>query len=725
MSLRLKIFFYFFGIIISLPFLSDAQQTIEEKIERKVSISPYLGVGFFPNNINVNKLGVPQNLFSGYSPAPTIGITGWYKWKKRVSLGLDGSFMNTTRPTNDLQVIGLGIFAKFNIISTKKNFSPYLIGGINASFINIDQPRQTRSYFPSASDSAVVGSGISTEKIDYNYNQLNLYMAPLLGPILGIGFDVKISRKISFFAQGMVHSSTFDNPIIQEAYPINQSLLQFANLRVGANIKLFKKMKFEIDTEAVRIPDPIVMLNPNELELERQQMLNREGSFDVNLREGLKHTTKLNVNDGELNIVMDSEGSPCKTLAVLYDQYGNKLSSAYPDENGHVNFTSLDKGIYNVAFEVQPPCPQSTNLTYKIGGGDEKILAQSNETYTPKSDTIAYDIDGFVDFKENLVASEGVTVMLVDNSTKEVKSKQSTTKDGSFSFKNLNPGDYKVVYEVPNSNVQSRIAYNIVDNQAHIIKQENMPFNDLKPKSKDGTRLMTGHLDLSDPKQAYKVSLDLVDKYNRVVDHSLPNDDGNFEFIDRKNDQNDVIFELSDKNKNKGKASGETITRSVDNIVKGVTYKPTIEDPDKIKEIMDNANNTINKMALGLKPTKATYELEMYKMYNRDGDHTSITGFGFQVGAFRNIENVYHLMDRLKAEGFDAYVQAVMSQDVAGKFKPSSNYKLYRVVVFGSDNEINANTVKNKLQLEGFDIITKEHFKPIHQFAANNKEKTE
>jgi cell division septation protein DedD len=307
--------------------------------------------------------------------------------------------------------------------------------------------------------------------------------------------------------------------------------------------------------------------------------------------------------------------------------------------------------------------------------------------------------------------------MLVDINTKEIVAKKNSNSDGSFAFTSLKHGDYKVVYEVPSPQIQSRLAYKIVDSDAKIVKEENIPYNEVKKGSKEGTRLMTGKLELEKPDDAYKISVELIDKYNRVVDHSLPNDDGTFEFLDRKSEHNEVAYQLI-ANNDPSKGSSSDLTRSQIK-VKGVQYAPTSEQNLKsISELSKAAQQSINeKTDAKEKVTKA--EMQMYKMYSRTGDETTITGIGFQVGAFRNLENVYRLMDKLKDAGYEAYVQSLMSHDIAGKFKPSTNYKLYRIVVYGTGDEIQANVIKNNLINDGFDVITKEKFKPVHQLASS------
>jgi len=689
-----------------------AQIIITEKIERKLSLSPYIGVGVFPAKVNFNNLGVPKNLFEGYAPAPMLGMAAWYKYKRRVYFGADANFLITSRSINSLNAIGLSVLGKMYLLNPRLRVNPYVVAGVNVSFINLNRNSQVIETFPDS-----VGS-FPVEKNVQGFNKLDLYFAPMFGPIAGAGIEVRATRKVSIFLQGVIQTSFGSSTLLQDAYPDNSSALQYISFRGGINMKLFKRMKFEIDTNAVKISDAIVLLSPEEITAEPQQMLSREGHFDVNLREGLRHGLQVQVNDGELNIIMDSDGGPCKTLAILYDQFGNKIAVASADANGNVNFTNLGKGIYNVAFEVQPPCPQSTNISYQINSPGTEVISQGNEEYTPASDSLAYNISGFVDFKDATLPKENVQIMLVDADNKMVKSKITTTKEGQFAFKNLKPGNYKVIYEVSSAKVQSRMGYSVIDNNSHIIKQENIPYIDAATKPKDATRLMMGKMELTDPTvAAYKVNLDLVDRYNRVIDHSIPNEDGSFKFIDRQSDNSDVVYEIGDKKLQQQLAAAEASGKP-NPLVRSINYQPRIADKAQVDALLAS----VGKIApLNSDPIALNSDMEMYKLYSVDGNATTLVGFGYQVGAFRNLDNVYHLMDKLKTDGFDTYVQSVMSNDIASKFKSSANYKLHRIIVFGTANDLQANEIKSKLEQQGYPIIVKEQFKPVNQYKANGE----
>ena len=674
--------------------------TIEEDIERKISLRPFVGLAVFPNTISYNDIGAPLNLFEGFTPAPMFGISAYYKLKKRITIGAEGNFLLTQRPLNTMNAAGVGLNLKFNFLNPKRRVNPYILAGLNVSFINLNRKDQSLIFYPA--DTGAVISGFNAREVRQNYNQLDLTMAPMIGPVAGAGIDIRISRKISVFVQGNINTHFGTNALIKSVFPENQSVLQYISFRGGINIKLFRKMKFDIDSEAVKVPDMIVQLLAPEDQEQQQQMLGREANFEINIREGLRHNVQISTSNGEINIDMDRDTtkSPCPVKAILYDEFGNKVAEQIPGPDGKVNFGNLGKGVFNVAFEVQPPCKESA-FSYNVTDPNSVIQKQHNSEYALSKDSLSYNIDGFVDFKDPNSSKENVQVMLVDQNNKKIKAKQVTKSDGGFAFKNLAPGNYKVVYDVGNPNVQSKIAYDVKTNSDSLVKKVDFPFNEVKSVNKEGSRLMAGKIEMTDPSvAAYKVNLDLVDKYNRVIDKSVPSKDGTFEFIDKQSDQNDIVYDLQDK-----KLQNEAVS------VKAMTYTPKVEEAKKIE-----AKQAAAIATSGLKPELAKAdEMEMYKLYNREGKAVNVEGFGYQVGAFRNMLNVNQLMDRLRASGYEVYVQAVWSNDINSRFKSSQNYKFHRVIVYGSNEDLKANQVRTKLLEEGHTIIVKEHFKPSVQ----------
>ncbi len=684
--------------------------TFSEKIERKISFSPYIGIAFFQSNINLNNniISLQKNIFQGFAPAPMFGCMLQYKLKQRLLLGLDGSFFITNRNISSMNGIGISATAKITLLnSSKSRFSPFILLGLGATMLNYQQKAQFLTEFDSETtklNETYGGQGVSVSQIDQNFEKITLTMAPMFGPQGGVGVDVKINKKISVFLQGSIHTTFGNGKLFKDYFTQNgNNPLNYVALKAGVTIRLFKKMKFEVDSEAVRVPDPIIALSPYEDDFQPAQMLSREASFAVNIREGIKHNVQVVPQNGEINIEIDQDttSNPCPILAVLYDQFGQKVASVKPDKNGKVNFKGLEQANFNVAFEVQPPCREA-EFAYAVN--DAKITRQHNSTYELHKDSLAYNIEGFVEFKNPNLSRENVQIMLVDQKDKKVAARQSSKSNGNFAFTNLKPGNYKIVYDVGNPRIQSRMAYEIKTNRDSLIEKVNFGYNELKDRSKEATRLMAGKLELANPSfSAYKVNLELVDKFNRIIDHSIPNKDGTFEFIDRLSEHNEIIYNVSDKKLEKK-----------DLEVKSLVYEPKSEFMKKLTE----KNDATPDPKPATEPSKPLYNgnndsnLKVNTFYDNQGNESTIVGYGFQIGSFKNVGYVKQIMNKLKSQGYDVYMQPVESGGTSSRFKTSQSYIFNRVIVFGTADVDVANAIKERLIKDDYEIIVKEKFAP-------------
>jgi len=494
-------------------FIASGQTIITEKVERKLSISPQIGIALLPNIAKVDKLGLPTNIFTGYGISPIIGVGLWYRALPKLSVGTELSYLQAQRNENSLGLLGTGLKLKYNLTSPRKPISPFLIGGVNVWFANISQQKQVRDYYPS--DTSGIGRGIRNDRVDYKYNEMNIYFAPLLGFCAGAGVDLKVNRKISFFFQATIQGSVATSNIISDRYPNNELPLQYVSVQGGTHIRLYYKKQYKIDTQAVHINDYIVLLSPVEEFSEKGVMIKKEGRFIVNLHEGMYHAITALV-DHELDL--DFDANPCHRIAKLYDNYQKLIAEAQPDAHGKVNFINLKPGVYKVVISPILPCSE-TNLSYNISEAGVEIISQGNEN----------------------------------------------SKEESLSSK------------------------------------------------------------------------------------TLP-------------------------------------------IIAGI--------------------NSIIESKMSTYPQVLSIAMKIYKLYNLEGQSMALNGWGFQVGAFRNMQNVVKMMVKLKAEGYESYVQSLMMHDISIRFQSAENYKVNRVIVFAGESEVRSTEIKQLLANQGYDIIVKEHFRP-------------
>jgi len=501
--MKSRILFISSILFLTFSIQSLAQTYVNAINQLKVSVYPFIGISVFPDQMNYNALGISKNIFGGYVAAPVIGAAIRYKILPKFFVGFHTSFLFTSRESNSLNMPKFGLIAKYNIVNPQKHFlSPYILAGINLTFLNIDQSKQVREFYPN--DSTAFGEGFKPVRVDYKFNQLQMTMSPIVGPIFGGGVEAKVTAKISLFVQATFESSFGTNEMIMANYPENTSLLNLASIQIGTSIRFFKNVKIQIDTMAVYIPDLISQLSPIAEDNEHIVESSRENDFQINLREGIRKVIPIQKN-GEVNLDLEEYNSPCEKRVTLFDADGYRKERYDAVHNEQITFKNLKKGIYNVVIELEPPCTKK-NISYWIDEQGNKLLNRQVE--------------------DSLLKSE--SIMAARN----------------------------------------------------------------------------------------KIILDKL---------------------------------------------------SSDNV-------------------------------------------KMYSFYNIEGDEEKVSGYGYQVGAFINLGNALHLMNKLTKDGFRVYTQAIYTDDINLRFKTSINYKFHRVLVFAGLDETRAYQIQQTLLKSGYEIIVKEDF---------------
>lgn len=152
--------------------------------------------------------GLPQDVFSGYDISPTLGISILRELSNTISIGIGAEFCNSTRKISDISnnnpVYNLNnntlfSFVKWNITNVERFISPYLLAGINVSFISIQQPK-FRSTVENP-NSRSPDSFTYLKSTTYNNDYSSVLFAPCFGIHIGTGLDFKITEGLGLFLQ--------------------------------------------------------------------------------------------------------------------------------------------------------------------------------------------------------------------------------------------------------------------------------------------------------------------------------------------------------------------------------------------------------------------------------------------------------------------------------------------------------------------------------------------
>ncbi|MFN0047839.1 MAG: collagen binding domain-containing protein, partial [Cytophagales bacterium] len=636
--------FFFWGndtALAQAPISKD--QKYIKKIDRKITLSPFVGIGYIPAATSINAFGDKDNLFAGFNPLINAGLGAFYPLKvyPRLLFSAELSILFSKRGYYTLNINTLSAGAKFLFRDKRKKFNPYIAAGLGMPFLLYFQEAHNEDYIPTEKTAIQFGEALKFEKRIPE----KTILLPLFAPYVALGAQYRIDKKYSVFLQAGANPVFGSQAGLKEVSPVHNAALTYFTARGGVNIQLMKPKPPYIDTAMIPIPDDLIALAVPE-EYSKRGMLVLEGVFDLQLREGLKHNVRLEVGEHEL-IVEEQVQDPCKVTCYLYNQNGDIISRAESNPEGKIVFSDLNKGIYDLSFVLEKPCT-SANFKYKFPDPSVHPLLQYNEDGTI-NDSITYYIEGKVStpdtgsfsfvYKSSPLFLASTNKMLNDNfdvavyladSTKMLIAKFEPGKNESFHFKKLPTKNYEIIYKVPDAELKTGVDYTFYDNYKvankrvtfvdvkdstmQIITEENRFYEKLKYNLKGKVTLKDTLNKLAD------VTLYLVNEKKKILFVKKPEKDGSFLFKNlRSKVKYEVFYELENKI---GKIS---INHKEEELVP--LPKSNLDDVD----VVGRRRRLVPDLQGG--------DEDHLVSYNVKGSLVNPKGYGVYVGAFENIMN--------------------------------------------------------------------------------------
>jgi uncharacterized protein (DUF2141 family) len=138
---------------------------------------------------------------------------------------------------------------------------------------------------------------------------------------------------------------------------------------------------------------------------------------------------------------------------------GTVLSTAATDAQGNFSFNGALLGNYSINAVIPAgstaTTPNPVNIT--VGGSGQGVTGISIGLlqFGSLSGRVFQDINGDAKFDGNDLGLSGVTVQLLNSSTKAILTSQTTDKAGNYSFGNLKPGSYAIGEVIPPGWIQT------------------------------------------------------------------------------------------------------------------------------------------------------------------------------------------------------------------------------------------------------------------------------
>lgn len=704
-------------IMLSFVSISKAQvtgigpkpQKYAKKYDRKVIISPFAGVGFIPGNSSFDQYGNRTNLYSSFFPPILAGIGAYYPMKFYPRLMAHGEYA-TLLSWQQYYFLNINTFSlggKFLLRDRRKKLNPYVGLGIGLPIGFYFQEAHNEEFIPEEGSTDIdFGEPLKFEK---RIPQKSVFYGPGFSPYFSAGVQYKIDRKYSVFLQAQVNPVLGGQGALREEFPVHRGRMDYITGRGGVNIQLMKPKPPYVDTAMIPIPDPLIALSVPE-DFLKQGMLVREGVFDIQLREGMKHNIRLEVGAHEL-IAEETVQDPCKVVCYLYDEKGDIIARAESTPEGKIVFSDIQNGIYDLTFVLEKPCT-SANFKYKFPDPSVHTLMQYNEDGTIH-DSLYYNIEGNVIISDTIDMSfvyKSSPLFLASNNkmlnnnydiaaflcdtTRKMINKYEPQKNEKFYFKRLFHKKYEVIYKAPDVNSNTTLNYAFVDNYKYISQRFTYTLSKeadtlVSEEDKFYEKLrhnLRGKVILKDTlNKMQDVTLYLVNNKKKIVNFKKPEKDGTFLFKNLKSKvKYDVYYELEDS---KGKID--------------ITYKPE-EIVPLPKANLDDVDVIGRRRRLV--PDLPTPPEGKVLTYSPKGSLINPKGYGVYVGAFENITNVDLICKKLIKDGYDEIcIQVGMTEKMNKKYEFTRNFKIHKVLIGDFDRERQAIRAKNHLEYLGYD----------------------
>jgi len=198
-------------------------------------IQGYVGTRIFPSDQQLNAITqLPENFYAGFAPGQVLGGSLYRQVTDHTCIGAGVELSNTGKPNFNLNITTINASAKYNFNNIESFISPYVMGGLNLSFVSILQQ---------AFESDVIANtnGVDTETkqtfpTGYKYREpyTNLLFVPVVGAHAGAGLDFKITEGWGLYGQyTFYYNLTNNTPILKETFQYNKSNMLYHNFTVG------------------------------------------------------------------------------------------------------------------------------------------------------------------------------------------------------------------------------------------------------------------------------------------------------------------------------------------------------------------------------------------------------------------------------------------------------------------------------------------------------------
>jgi hypothetical protein len=211
------------------------------EFENKFTFCAYAGVLLPLGGLKTNPAGISENLYGNLKLGPVLGGGVFYNKTGKWSVGGRIHYNALFSPRYQLSALTTELDLKYYFVPSDKKVAPYVFAGANLSLVGIKQKSHDYYYYPERSYSVDNENSIPVTQIYYREPNTSVAFVPVPGFSFGLGTDIKLKSKLSFFvqAEGNIGFAK-SNGTLQRYFPYNQTDFYSFMLTTGFTFKIVK-----------------------------------------------------------------------------------------------------------------------------------------------------------------------------------------------------------------------------------------------------------------------------------------------------------------------------------------------------------------------------------------------------------------------------------------------------------------------------------------------------
>lgn len=203
-------------------------------------VQVYVGTRLYSQDATRDILsGLPTNFYANFSPGQTIGASVYRQVLDKLAIGASFEISNAAKPNYNLNNATIGANAKFNFNNIESFLSPYIMAGLNYSFISVYQSNFIDGPYELQKPTALEPEKLYTQIVTYRNPETNILFVPVYGFHAGAGFEFKISEGWGLYTEyKLSYAFTKNAPVLQNEYDYNKNNLLYHNIFFGLRLFL-------------------------------------------------------------------------------------------------------------------------------------------------------------------------------------------------------------------------------------------------------------------------------------------------------------------------------------------------------------------------------------------------------------------------------------------------------------------------------------------------------